>query len=286
MSNKLERVAQYLRSISETEGIKVLDRAAENFLEAFSIGHIDQTEALSLSNTLAIPGVRKTPAISTAPKAPAASATPITPETRKGLHDFFSSFLVPKETLLPNGRPAPLRGGNLVHEGAGTPLHEGGEAKPETLPRTAVQRLVTVSVKILSLNPNDLDTFRSLYDPAKGGSTKALWEPYTGPAGDDNKLIICNLANVLENNKNPVGRRLMKSILSERIDIIVKQLKEAKQKLENGESLRSTARKSVCPSGGEALKYNDIAGQKWNLFKPGMRIGLGNIDCSTMLVLP
>lgn len=225
-----------------------------------------------MSNTLAIPGVRKTPAISTAPKAPAASATPITPETRKGLHDFFSSFLVPKEILLPNGRPAPL--------------HKGGEAKPETLPRTAVQRLVTVSVKILSLNPNDLDTFRSLYDPAKGGSTKALWEPYTRPAGDDNKLIICNLANVLENNKNPVGRRLMKSILSERIDIIVKQLKEAKQKLENGESLRSTARKSVCPSGGEALKYNDIAGQKWNFFKPGVCIGLGNIDCSTMLVLP
>jgi len=41
---------------------------------------------------------------------------------------------------------------------------------------------------------------------------------------DNNKLIICNLANILKNNKNLVGRRLIKSILSKRIDIIVKQI--------------------------------------------------------------
>jgi hypothetical protein len=51
----------------------------------------------------------------------------------------------------------------------------------------------------------------------------------------------------------------MKSILFKRIDIIVKQLKEAKQKLENGKSLRSTVKKSVCLLGGETLKYNNIA---------------------------
>ena len=108
------------------------------------------------------------------PKALAASATPITPEARKGLRDFFLLFLVPKEILFPNGRPTPLRGGNLVYKGAGTPLYKGREAKPETLPRTAMQRLVTISVKILSLNLNNLDTFRSLYNLAKGGLTKAL----------------------------------------------------------------------------------------------------------------
>jgi len=78
--DKLKRVIQYLHFISETEEIKVLNRAVENFLEAFSIGHTNQTEALSLSNTLAIPGVWKTLAILIAPKALAALATPITLE--------------------------------------------------------------------------------------------------------------------------------------------------------------------------------------------------------------
>ena len=62
----------------------------------------------------------------------------------------------------------------MVYKGAETPLYKGREAKPETLPQIAMQRLVTVSVKILSLNPNDLDMFRSLYNLAKGGLTKAL----------------------------------------------------------------------------------------------------------------
>jgi hypothetical protein len=100
--------------------------------------------------------------------------TLITLETRKGLYNFFLLFLVPKEILLPNRRPTLLCGGNLVYKGVGTPLYKGGEVKLETLPRTAVQQLITVSVKILSLNPNNLDTFYLLYNPAKGRLTKAL----------------------------------------------------------------------------------------------------------------
>ena len=105
-------------------------------------------------------GVWKTLVILIALKALVALATLITLETRKGLYNFFLLFLVFKEILLPNRRPAPL--------------YKGREVKLEILLRTAMQRLITVSVKILSLNLNDLNTFRLLYNLAKGRLTKAL----------------------------------------------------------------------------------------------------------------
>ena len=163
---------------------------------------------------MAILGVWKTLVILTAPKALVALATLITLETWKGLCDFFLLFLVFKEILLFNRRPALL--------------YKGGEVKLETLPQTAMQRLITVSVKILSLNLNNLDMFYLLYNLAKGGSIKALWELYTRSVEDNNKFIIYNLVNIFKNNKNLIGCRLIKSILFERIDIIVKQLKEVK----------------------------------------------------------
>jgi hypothetical protein len=89
----------------------------KNFLEAFFIKY---TEVLSLSNTLAILGVWKTLVISTALKALAVLATLITLKTWKGLYDFFLLFLVSKEILLPNRRPAPL--------------YKGEEVKLKTLP--------------------------------------------------------------------------------------------------------------------------------------------------------
>ncbi|XTI94309.1 hypothetical protein V2W45_1253218, partial [Cenococcum geophilum] len=102
--------------------------------------------------------------------------------------------------------------------------------------------------------------------------------------GDDNKAVIYNLANDLKVNKNAVGRRLMKSILSKKIDIKVKRLDQTNKKLRNGKNLRSTARKTIYPFGEDVLKVNNIAGQKWNRFKPEVLISLSNIKYNIKLV--
>ena len=278
MSNKIELFAQFLRSTNEGEAVKACERVVDKILEALPT---DRREAFSLNKTLTVSGPRNTLAIPKAPKAAKApkapkaleaSTTPIDPETRKAIVEFISSFRI----LERRGTPPP--------DGSPDPLHGGSPEKRQNLSPAAIERLVTVCTKIQSLDNRELEQFLKLYDPAKGGSLKALWEPYIKPAGADNWVIIRNLADVLDAGKNAVGRRLMKSVLSETLDNEVERLKKEGYKPKKGQRFRALAREMACPLGGERLKLNDIAGQKWSRLEPGVLIGLCNLDSSMMLV--
>ena len=57
-----------------------------------------------------------------------------------------------------------------------------------------------------------------LYNLAKGGLLKALWELYIKLVKANNWVIIYNLANILNIGKNVVSYRLIKSILSKTLN--------------------------------------------------------------------
>lgn len=76
----------------------------------------------------------------------------------------------------------------------------------------------------------------------------------------------------------------MKSILSKTLNNKVERLKKEGYKPKKGQRFRALAQEMACPSGGERLKLNDIARQKWSRLKPGVLIGLCNLDSSIILV--
>ncbi|KAF2179138.1 hypothetical protein K469DRAFT_754183, partial [Zopfia rhizophila CBS 207.26] len=158
---------------------------------------------------------------------------------------------------------------------------EGGGKKPS---EAAVARLVSVGRKVQSQNDDDLEKFLSLYDPARNGSIKQFWN-LCRTSGNDNRALIRFVVSSLESGsfRNAISNRILKCVLSERIDIEEDEMRKRGLSLPRGHKYRTAARHSIWPDREDALKRNDIAGQRWKRFEPGVLIGFGKSDISHII---
>lgn len=198
----------------------------------------------------------------------------------------FASATIPtSRSLLPAHRPA-------------DPLEEfftTFESNGKQLAASSSTSLVSITRSLQHFDKETIRTFKEKYDPAFGGNLNYFWRPLQ-PIGCDKMAAARSILDAIDalSSYSNISDRLLKSLLTEQIDIEVRSLHDlqAHEKIASRKGqtfgqtkFRSVARKLIS-NDTQRVKKIDRAGQRWKSLEPGVLLGIGNSDCNSRLVLP